>query len=1374
MFFLGSLCSDLMWCIYPFLEVNGHDLDLYEFTFKHYFQELKNVLETFGTTLEENGLPNNIADFRSLIRRGYVLEFMIVTSLRPVLNIKEPEKVMKWYKKLTKYEKRMEKGGIHKLLARKPPKIPEQDEVFVNSRYMDFLQFYFKIATSLGAFQEMGLVYFELMKNEMFKDGLTMNSIVKSKPKSSNWFKETFFKCIHPKTTDKEEKEVAPVDKKIVDNEQGNAPFKPKEEMIYVDEDVTQSENKSDNKVHDTIYEDVQKPESETIVQVNEEKPEVETVTQVIEEKPKERSPSPPDPLRALASKLHSDILQYKESYIDFKKNMDDIDPLSTENPGDETEQEDLVNGLDDLDINSIGKTDFLNPNSLEAKMYKNEKPANAVHPNISELALSGMVPNNSYASTFGEKNNISTPLAVRKVSMENDLTSQTVEEAARKLSTERQNDDSDSIKTNSRDRKISVQSVDTRKDSFCSNLSKQELSDLLDQDEADWEEDVKDKDHICKPIQEEQAVVDEVMKDDNRDDNVKGLANEVNVEISKEKDSNIDAFQTETVSDNKNSILAWLNIAKTSETVTSADSDDSTSQDCVHGVLTLDWIGAEDTDIATTNENKADNENFEIEDKVITPDIEPEVESENSIKAWLSLNPENVEMGIKSDLLDDSEMVKKCDTLTEKVEDSKLSTTDIVTADETLTITDLDGDTTETTEDKKSVIYEVNKPEDILDEKKIQPIISEETKNDPIQESSEVSDIESSIENCNSNKSYDISNSQEDITSVHAIISEDRNDQKQETIAVKEVENPKEDRIANKNDDIFNNQGDITKLHPIRSEDKNDQKEEPIAVKKIANPKEDCNTNTNYDIFNSQEDITSAHAIISEDIRPCNKDITPKVIIVEDDMDPEIQQLAKSESLNLQEKRLSANCVEALDVLANDLSKEILTSTLKRKNRLNSEKSAKENTFNENSKTIDLGVALGNLSTIGNAKDTESNLEANQIDNQKTEIKSTDQGFENYLDGNASEESNQIPDIVNLEESIETNINPQESEHSSVAHSKEDLVAAEESQNSTTDDVLQFNDTQDWIQDNTIDFHLKDSKELSANASKEDIEDKMASSKSIGILRKITVDVKSANAKSSEALTHDEDLPSLIDSTPSSVIEDLDTAPFVIKSAKPKRLRNGKDLEERKTMAKSMEIFEYIAENIDQPVKNLIESSHLNGKDKSRAKEDMSSMRHAASNQEISYLSMDQFVGGQEKVLVDFPVSGSASTSSLDKEQVKAKIVEYFTKLVKEEKMSRDLGKNMDENSTNDSSLEQSVNESRNSPINEEVLKDLDKSVEKENSEEKTDTSGECSEEKINDKEEDDKEERETSPKSGASTMRRRRKNSKKNKKKRKSRSFV
>ena len=106
-----------------------------------------------------------------------------------------PEEISKWWEKLQKYERAQEAGGLRKLLHRKRPRLPSQESVFQNPRYLEFLQFYFKIATSLGAFQELGLIYFELMKDSMFGESKIqgfeddLKEPVKPKIFSKSWFK---------------------------------------------------------------------------------------------------------------------------------------------------------------------------------------------------------------------------------------------------------------------------------------------------------------------------------------------------------------------------------------------------------------------------------------------------------------------------------------------------------------------------------------------------------------------------------------------------------------------------------------------------------------------------------------------------------------------------------------------------------------------------------------------------------------------------------------------------------------------------------------------------------------------------------------------------------------------------------------------------------------------------------------------------------------------------------------------------------------------------------------------------------------------------------------------------------------------------------
>merc|ERR1711892_637776 len=294
--FLGSLCNDLMWCMFPFFEVNSHDKELYEFAFHHYYDELKNVLHSFNADLKDFGFPGDFAEFRSLVRRGFVLEFLIVTVLRPVMNINNPEEIMKWYKKLEKYDRMKAKGGVYAFWAGKKPKLPPQESVFQNPRYMEFLQFYFKIATALGAFQELGLIYFELMKDGLFKD-TTKPMPQKPKAFTKPWFKN-MMSCVkgEPESEDEEEDEL----------------FKEKEEEITVQEEIPVVTNEEEEvEIIENLYEPIAEPEI------------IEEVVVIREE----REPSPPDPLRALAAQLQQQFVGYKATFNEFSSVMDNFKP---------------------------------------------------------------------------------------------------------------------------------------------------------------------------------------------------------------------------------------------------------------------------------------------------------------------------------------------------------------------------------------------------------------------------------------------------------------------------------------------------------------------------------------------------------------------------------------------------------------------------------------------------------------------------------------------------------------------------------------------------------------------------------------------------------------------------------------------------------------------------------------------------------------------------------------------------------------------------------------------------------------------------------------------------------------------------------------
>ena len=67
---------------------------------------LKNVLEGFNLTLTDLDLPETFPEFFTLLRKSLVLEFLIVTVIKPILCLENPEKLTKWHKETVRNETR--------------------------------------------------------------------------------------------------------------------------------------------------------------------------------------------------------------------------------------------------------------------------------------------------------------------------------------------------------------------------------------------------------------------------------------------------------------------------------------------------------------------------------------------------------------------------------------------------------------------------------------------------------------------------------------------------------------------------------------------------------------------------------------------------------------------------------------------------------------------------------------------------------------------------------------------------------------------------------------------------------------------------------------------------------------------------------------------------------------------------------------------------------------------------------------------------------------------------------------------------------------------------------------------------------------------
>ena len=61
---------------------------MYSTAIAYYHEQLTNVLQDFGYTLSDAGLPESLPEFTSLLQKGFVMEFLIVTIIKPILGVK--------------------------------------------------------------------------------------------------------------------------------------------------------------------------------------------------------------------------------------------------------------------------------------------------------------------------------------------------------------------------------------------------------------------------------------------------------------------------------------------------------------------------------------------------------------------------------------------------------------------------------------------------------------------------------------------------------------------------------------------------------------------------------------------------------------------------------------------------------------------------------------------------------------------------------------------------------------------------------------------------------------------------------------------------------------------------------------------------------------------------------------------------------------------------------------------------------------------------------------------------------------------------------------------------------------------------------------
>ena len=153
------ISNDLMWCVYGFVKNLPESGDMIKGFVDHsintYSEKLRSVLHAFGENFSDMNFPENDDEFRDLIKKGFLLEFMKSALINPVLTLRDPKLLFRWWKKI--------KNG-------KDPVLPEVSKVFKSESYVNFILLYFKIATEINVFSQLASSLLSYMREFLLSD----------------------------------------------------------------------------------------------------------------------------------------------------------------------------------------------------------------------------------------------------------------------------------------------------------------------------------------------------------------------------------------------------------------------------------------------------------------------------------------------------------------------------------------------------------------------------------------------------------------------------------------------------------------------------------------------------------------------------------------------------------------------------------------------------------------------------------------------------------------------------------------------------------------------------------------------------------------------------------------------------------------------------------------------------------------------------------------------------------------------------------------------------------------------------------------------------------------------------------------------------
>jgi len=180
--FIGSVSNDLMWLIPPFIEANSDNSGLIKFAMSYYCSQLNLVLTSFGKSLTQAGLPESPEELTKRITRGFIVELLNVVIINPIIQIPAPPSLRNWYRRRMRHEERLKEGITNTC----PPAMPRADHVFQSANFKKFANLYLKLGHCLGAFQELNLINFNIVKEKLMRPDEEKSSVMPDSDEHEN------------------------------------------------------------------------------------------------------------------------------------------------------------------------------------------------------------------------------------------------------------------------------------------------------------------------------------------------------------------------------------------------------------------------------------------------------------------------------------------------------------------------------------------------------------------------------------------------------------------------------------------------------------------------------------------------------------------------------------------------------------------------------------------------------------------------------------------------------------------------------------------------------------------------------------------------------------------------------------------------------------------------------------------------------------------------------------------------------------------------------------------------------------------------------------------------------------------------------------